>query len=123
LGNHDVRDSAVNSFNLLRDLPEAGALTNVTFIEHRRQVRFGGVDVLALPWGSKPPDRFVADLVVFHAPVIGAKVDNGQPVRLGQGWHPSRLKGYIAVGGDLVCRRSGAVQVRRELAQANSVPG
>jgi DNA repair exonuclease SbcCD nuclease subunit len=105
MGNHDRYDANTNSFKLLSRLPKAGALTHVKFITKECRVKFCNLNVLVLPFGAKPKDVTDVDLIVFHDSVVGAKRHSGPNVILGQGIHPSKFKGILAVGGDIHLRQ------------------
>lgn len=82
LGNHDVDDNESNSFRLLRELPEAGALRHVTFIEEPRTLKIDGARVRVVPWKKRYSERDFdprAHLTLFHDAVVGAKMDNDRP--------------------------------------------
>lgn len=110
MGNHDIYDALNNSLKLLKRLPQAGALTNVRFVLKARQFYWGGVELLALPYGARPEGRITADLIVFHDAVVGAQRDNKTTFSIGEGVHPSVFGRVIAVGGHIhMAQRLGRI--------------
>jgi hypothetical protein len=104
LGNHDVDDNESNSFRLLRELPEAGALKHVTFVEETTTLRIDGARVKVVPWKKRySAEDFSGryDLLLFHDGVVGAKGDNGRPFTEGHGIPRASIGDSIAVSGHL----------------------
>lgn len=104
LGNHDVDDNTLNSFRLIRELPEAGALTHVRFIEEPVTIKEDKARIRVVPWKKKYAKGDFdpgADLTLFHDGVVGAKGDNGRPFTEGHGIPKSVFGDGLAVSGHL----------------------
>ncbi len=101
-GNHDWDDAEHNSLKLLRELPSAGALTNVTFISTPQVVEWCGMRLFVMPWAPRyAPIKERVDLVLFHGDLIGAKRDTGMVIPDGEGIPRSFFRGMPAVSGHL----------------------
>ena len=101
-GNHDFDDADHNSLKLLRELPAAGALTNVTFVSEPSVVNWCDMRVFVLPWAPRyAPIKDRVDLIMFHDCVVGARSDSGTIIEQGGGLSHDFFRGITAVSGHL----------------------
>lgn len=101
-GNHDTDSAHHTSLSLIQELPQYGALKNVTFVTSPRLIKWGDLRAYVMPWRKDyDPVRRDCDVIFFHDSVSGFRHDNGMPIRQDEGVPKNFFRGQLAVSGHL----------------------